>query len=98
MHARKLSENRPTADAVDEDGVGHDTWTEDLWRKEQETVYRIIHGEDTGHYHLILGCKVWPLRVRPRITYQLSRIAGDWKNDHDIRCNASQPGRRSRHV
>ena len=86
------------ADAVDEVGVGHDTWTDRLPRKEQDTVYRIIHGADTGHYHLIFGCKVWPLRVRPRITYQPSRFAGDWKNDHDIRCNASQPGRRCRHV
>ncbi|KAI0276262.1 hypothetical protein BGY98DRAFT_986616 [Russula aff. rugulosa BPL654] len=57
VYARKSSENRPTADAVDEGGVGHDTWTDHLRREEQETVYRIIHGEDTGHYHLIFGCK-----------------------------------------
>lgn len=46
------------ADAVDEVGIGHDTRTDYLRRKEQDTVYRIIHGVDTGHYHLILGCKV----------------------------------------
>lgn len=75
--------------AVDDVGVGYDTWTDHLRRKEQDNVYRIIHGEETGNYHLIVGCKVWPLRIRPRITYQLSRFAGYWKNDHDIRCNAS---------
>ncbi|KAF8496419.1 hypothetical protein F5888DRAFT_1634943 [Russula emetica] len=57
VHAKKSSENRHMADAVDEVGVGHDTRTDDLRRKEQDTVYRIIHGADTGQYHLIFGCK-----------------------------------------
>jgi hypothetical protein len=86
-------------DATDKVSIGHDTWTEDLRRKEQDTINRIVHGDDTGQYYLIFGCRVWPLRVRHRITtYQLSRFAGDWKNDYDIRCNASQPGRRCLHV
>lgn len=61
MHAKKSSEYRHIADATDEAGAEHDTWTDHLRRKEQDTVYHIIHGADTGNYHLIFGCKVWPL-------------------------------------
>ena len=64
------------ADVVDEVDVGHDTSTDHLRRKEQDTVYRIIHGEETGHYHLIFGCKVWSRRSRSRITYQLMFLRG----------------------
>jgi hypothetical protein len=61
VHAK----NRHVTDADDE---GHDSWTKRLRRKEQDTLDRIIHGDETGHYYMILGCKVWPYR-RFRIPY-----------------------------
>jgi hypothetical protein len=33
-------------------------WTEHLRRKEQNAVDQIIHGEEYGHYFLLLGPKV----------------------------------------
>ena len=58
MHAKDSSENRRMTDAVDEVDVGHGSWTKHLRRKEQDTLDRIIHGAETGHYYMILGCKV----------------------------------------
>jgi hypothetical protein len=46
------------ADAAHEAG-GHDSWTNHLLqRKEQDTLDRIIHGDETGNYYMVLGCKV----------------------------------------
>ena len=50
-------------DAVDEVDVGDSSWTEHLRRKEQDTLDRIVHGAETGHYYMILGSKV-SLRLR----------------------------------
>lgn len=41
-------------DSQGESGYG----TEHLRRKEQDFLDRIIHGSETGHYFMILGCKV----------------------------------------
>ena len=84
-------------DAVDGVDAGHGSWTEHLRRKEQDTLDRIIHGAETGHYYMILGCKV-SLSLFTLITCQFLLCAGDWKDDHDIGCNASQSGGRCRHV
>lgn len=54
MHAK----NRHVTDADDEVDVKHDSWTKRLRRKEQDTLDRIIHGDETSHYYMILGCKV----------------------------------------
>lgn len=75
MHAKTL-ENRLTTDAteVDEldaenlDGCG----TEHLRQKEQDFVERIIHGAESGHYFMILGCKVSLRLLSPRVAYLLS--------------------------
>ena len=50
-------------DAVDEVDVGDSSWTKHLRRKEQDTLDRIVHGAETGHYYMILGSKV-SLRLR----------------------------------
>ncbi|KAH9988026.1 hypothetical protein BJV77DRAFT_1061486 [Russula vinacea] len=47
VHAK----NRNVTDSDDE---GH---TKRLRRKEQDTLDHIIHGEETGYYYMILGCK-----------------------------------------
>lgn len=48
---RSDSNNGGTAD--------HDQrWTEQLRRKEQDSVDHIIHGKEHGHYFLLLGPKV----------------------------------------
>ncbi|KAH9996647.1 hypothetical protein BJV74DRAFT_877369 [Russula compacta] len=57
LHAKNSLENRHVADAIDEVDVGHGSWTNHLRRKEQDTLDRIIHGAETGHYFIILGCK-----------------------------------------
>ena len=91
MHAKNSTENQQMTDAVDEVDVGNSSWTEHLRRKEQDTLDRIIHGAETGHYYMILGSKVSPSSF-PRVTRQFLLCAGDWKDDHDIGCNANQSG------
>ena len=60
-------------DAIDELEVpgenGH--WTDHLRRKEQDFVERVIHGVETGHYFMILGCKV-PLYLPSPSPHRLS--------------------------
>ena len=63
MHAKTSTENQQMTDAVDEVDVGDSSWTEHLRRKEQDTLDRIVHGAETGHYYMILGSKV-SLRLR----------------------------------
>ncbi|KAI0301558.1 hypothetical protein B0F90DRAFT_1718166 [Multifurca ochricompacta] len=57
VHAKKSLENRHMTDAIDELEVQDGPWTEHLRRKEQDILERIIHGAETGHYFMILGCK-----------------------------------------
>ena len=89
-------------DAVDDLGSqgenGH--WTEHLRRKEQDFIDRIIHGAETGHYFMILGCKVslYLLHLHIVHPYPPSHCAGDRKDDHDLRCNAEQSSGRCRNV
>jgi hypothetical protein len=59
VHAGHSSNgNRHMTDVADETNVGHGPWTVHLRRKEQDIVDRIIHGDESGHYFMILGCKV----------------------------------------
>jgi hypothetical protein len=63
VHAKTSTENQQMTDAVDEVDVGDSSWTKHLRRKEQDTLDRIVHGAETGHYYMILGSKV-SLRLR----------------------------------
>lgn len=38
--------------------TGDEPWTNDVRRKEQDFIDRIIHGEESGHYFMFLGPKV----------------------------------------
>ena len=41
------------------DGKEHQvTWTGDLRRREQDWIDRIVHGQEAGHYFVLLGPKV----------------------------------------
>ena len=57
VHAKNSTRSRDTTDVID-DFEEHGPWTEHLRRKEQDFVERVIHGVETGHYLMILGCKV----------------------------------------
>ena len=59
------------ADATDEVDVRNGTLEVHLRRMEQDTLDRIIHGDEIGHYYMILGCKV-SLFPCPRIAYSCS--------------------------
>ena len=58
MHAKHSLENQHTVDAPEDVDVMHDSLTVRLRRKEQDTIDRIIHGDEGGRYFLIFGCKV----------------------------------------
>lgn len=42
-----------------------DSWSQNLRRKEQDQIDAIVHGEEPGHYFVLLGPKV---RLRPSIS------------------------------
>jgi hypothetical protein len=92
VHAKKSMRSRHMKDAIDElEVLGEDgPWTERLRRKEQDFLERVIHGVETGHYFMILGCKVpFIFSVSTSlILIQASHRAGDRKDDHDLRCDA----------
>jgi hypothetical protein len=49
----------PSANEVEELGFGEEApWAENLRRKEQDIVDRIIQGREPGHYFVLLGPKV----------------------------------------
>jgi len=61
-----------TTDAIDEFEVQENgPWTEHLRRKEQDFLERVIHGAETGHYFMILGCKVPLYLLCPRVAYPI---------------------------
>jgi hypothetical protein len=66
--AKQGGQKRHMTDAIDEGDVGNGTLTVHLRRMEQDILDRIIHGDETGHYYMILGCKV-SLFICPRIAY-----------------------------
>ncbi|KAF8161282.1 hypothetical protein B0H34DRAFT_700244 [Crassisporium funariophilum] len=45
------------ADAQDPPFDGEEPWTENLRRKEQDIIDHIVHGEESGHYFVLLGPK-----------------------------------------
>jgi len=56
MHTIKKT---PTDDSSDDPLFDEDIpWTENLRRKEQDVIDHIIHGEESGHYFMLLGPKV----------------------------------------
>ncbi|KAH9073103.1 hypothetical protein EDB83DRAFT_2505394 [Lactarius deliciosus] len=58
VHAKNSMRSPRTADAIDELEIQENgPWTEHLRRKEQDFLERVIHGAETGHYFMILGCK-----------------------------------------
>ncbi|KAF8273393.1 hypothetical protein EI94DRAFT_1563817, partial [Lactarius quietus] len=59
VHAKSSMRKQPVTDAINElESQGENgNWTQHLRRKEQDFVERIIHGAETGHYFVILGCK-----------------------------------------
>ncbi|KAI9465660.1 hypothetical protein BJY52DRAFT_1113241, partial [Lactarius psammicola] len=58
VHAKNSMRSPHTIDANDELEVQENgSWTEHLRRKEQDFLERVIHGDETGHYFMILGCK-----------------------------------------
>ena len=58
VHAKHSLEDQHTVDATEDIDVMHDPLTVHLRRKEQDTIDRIIHGDEGGRYFLIFGCKV----------------------------------------
>ncbi|KAI0042641.1 hypothetical protein FA95DRAFT_1610043 [Auriscalpium vulgare] len=56
VHAKRAAESRQVSAAIDDLEVG-ELWTEHLRRKEQDILDRIIHGAESGHYFMLLGCK-----------------------------------------
>lgn len=96
MRSRHMTDTNDELDSQGENGYG----TEHLRRKEQDFLDRIIHGSETGHYFMILGCKVC-LYIRClhlAYPYPPTHRAGDWKDDHDLRRDASQSGGRCLYV
>ena len=83
-------------DTKDENSYG----TEHLRRKEQDFLDRIIHGSETGHYFMILGCKVCLhlLCLHNAYLYLPALRAGGWKDDHDFRRDARESGGRCLYV
>jgi hypothetical protein len=73
VYAKTSLESRRTPDAihvdqfdvVDRDG----RITEDLRRKEQDILERIIHGAEKGHYFMVFGCKVLLPLLSPCIAH-----------------------------
>ncbi|KAI0262547.1 hypothetical protein BC834DRAFT_890694 [Gloeopeniophorella convolvens] len=57
VYAKKSMQNEHATDAVDELEVEDGPWTKHLRRKEQDILDKIIHGEEKGHYFMLLGCK-----------------------------------------
>lgn len=56
MHTSKKS---PKDDSADDPSFDEEVpWTENLRRKEQDVIDHIIHGEEPGHYFMLLGPKV----------------------------------------
>lgn len=45
-------------DKMEEEVALEDPWTSAMRRKEQDLVDRIINGEESGHYFVLLGPKV----------------------------------------
>jgi hypothetical protein len=62
MRSRHMKDAIDELEVLDEDGP----WTERLRRKEQDLLERVIHGVETGHYFMILGCKVPFYLLSPR--------------------------------
>jgi hypothetical protein len=58
VQGRHSLENQHTVGATEDVDVMHDPLAVHLRRKEQDTIDRIIHGDEGGHYFLIFGCKV----------------------------------------
>lgn len=48
----------PSKDDVSEEYPDDVPWTENMRRKEQDTIDRIVHGQEPGHYVVLLGPKV----------------------------------------
>lgn len=66
--ALELAKNhsvKPTRSGeVDAIGIGSgedEPWTQHLRRKEQDLIDSIVHGNEPGHYFMLLGPKVGPL-------------------------------------
>ncbi|KAI0057888.1 hypothetical protein BV25DRAFT_1811633 [Artomyces pyxidatus] len=57
VHAKRAAETRQFSEAIDELEIEDGPWTQHLRRKEQDILDRIIHGAETGHYFMLLGCK-----------------------------------------
>ena len=54
----KKTNNSTVSAAIEDLELEDGPWTEHLRRKEQDILDRIIHGAETGHYFMLLGCKV----------------------------------------
>lgn len=53
----KKTNNSTVSAAIEDLELEDGPWTEHLRRKEQDILDRIIHGAETGHYFMLLGCK-----------------------------------------
>ena len=58
-------------------------WTEHLRRKEQDQIDRIVSGQETGHYFVLLGPKVRATSLEA-IAPQFTRFTGFRKGHYDI--------------
>jgi len=57
VHTPRRSDS--DGEAMDDDAFDdHGPWTENLRRKEQDAIDHIVHGDESGHYFMLLGPKV----------------------------------------
>jgi hypothetical protein len=59
------------------------SWSENLKRKEQDSVDHIIQGRESGHYFMLLGPKVCPIYL-PSWHYYLTFKTGFRERHDDI--------------
>ncbi|KAF8633274.1 hypothetical protein AX17_004449 [Amanita inopinata Kibby_2008] len=55
--ALELATHHTNMPGYEESEAEGDLWTHKLRRKEQDTIDHIIHGNEAGHYHMLLGPK-----------------------------------------
>ena len=58
QHTTKKMDYDENGEKMEEEVALEDPWTSAMRRKEQDLVDRIIQGEESGHYFVLLGPKV----------------------------------------
>ena len=67
-------------------------WTEHFRRAEQDTIDRVVKGEEPGHYYVLLGPKVRGVVSLPTRAISPCQLAGLWEGNYDLRCHGYYTG------